>query len=102
MLFCSCLLIFVIYGILTPIYAKILDSKLSNQRAFYIAWTTAPYLVAYFYSPLVFYPFLVIFNIISYTFALKRKINLLIIALFSTAILGELIYSLVFYHTNYA
>ncbi|BFH74265.1 hypothetical protein SJAV_22090 [Sulfurisphaera javensis] len=90
------------YGTLTPFYAKILKGKLSNEKAFYIAWTTAPYLVSYFYSPTLLYPFLIIFNLISYNFAIKRKINLLIFTLFSTAILGELIYSLVFHHTNYA
>lgn len=99
---CLCFLIFLIYGTLTPFYAKILQGKLSNEKAFYIAWSTAPYLVAYFYSPLLMNLYFLAFNILSYFFAIKRKVNYLVVTLFATAILGELIYSLVFHHTNYA
>ena len=99
---CSCFLPFIVYGFLTPFYAKLLKGKLSNEKGFYLAWTTAPYLVSYFYSPFLLYPFLLFFNLIAYIFAFKIKINFLVVTMFLTAIIGELIYSLVFQHTNYA
>lgn len=99
---CLCFLIFVIYGFLTPFYSKLLKGKMSNEKGFYIAWTTAPYLVSYFYSPLFLFPLLIFFNVFSYVFAIKLRINFLVVTLFLTAIVGELIYSLVFQHTNYA
>ncbi|BDB97787.1 hypothetical protein SACC_08040 [Saccharolobus caldissimus] len=43
-------LIFFVYGILSPIYFEILRNKISNEKLFLIAWTSAPHLVGIIYS----------------------------------------------------
>ncbi len=47
-------LIMLIYGILSPLYFRVLKGKLSNERAFYVVWVTAPFLASYFYLPSLF------------------------------------------------
>lgn len=97
MLICVCVLSLVVYGILTPIYGSIFRGKLSNEKGFYAAWLTAPFLVAYFYSypqHELLLPLLIILNIIGYYLVVTNRFNYLTLLFFITAILGQLIYSL--------
>ncbi|BCU71238.1 hypothetical protein KN1_25350 [Stygiolobus caldivivus] len=92
-----------VYGILTPIYTYALEGKLSNEKAFYFAWVTAPFLVAYFYvKSIMFIPLLLIFNIIAYIIVFNNKYKYIVSVLLSASILCQLIYSLIVLHITHA
>lgn len=93
----------IIYGILTPVYARILRGKISNEKAFYITWVTAPFLVAYFYlQTIMTLPILIFFNIIGYVITLNKKYKFLSPLLLTASILCQLIYSLFVLHITHA
>jgi len=66
-------LIFIIYGLLSPIYFRILRGRLSNEKYFLTAWITAPYLVSYFYCNIFLIFLLAIFNILGYILLIANK-----------------------------
>ncbi len=69
-------LVFLIYGILSPIYFTILKGKLSNERAFLLAWTLSPFIISYVYDCIfIFYYILVLSNIIFIYMILNEKLR---------------------------
>ncbi|MEM4114695.1 MAG: hypothetical protein QXP59_01605 [Saccharolobus sp.] len=58
-------LIFLIYGILSPIYFSILKNKISNEKLFLLAWVLAPHLVSIAYSPSLLILFLILLSLFS-------------------------------------
>ncbi|ARM76511.1 hypothetical protein B6F84_11100 [Acidianus manzaensis] len=43
-------IIFLIYGLLSPIYSYFIKPNLSNEKGFLVSWSLAPFLVSYVYS----------------------------------------------------
>jgi hypothetical protein len=87
---------FAIYGALTPLYMRVGKGKLSNRKAFLMAWTTCPFFISYVYSPVE--PQLLILialNVIFYVLILKGLERYLStgIALMATAVLLALVYN---------
>ena len=58
-------LIFLIYGILSPIYFSVLKNKISNEKLFLLVWALAPHLVSIVYSPSLLILFLILLSLFS-------------------------------------
>ncbi len=67
------MLIFIVYGLLSPIYFRIFRGKLSNEKYFSVTWLTAPYLVSYFYCNVFLIFLLAILNILGYVLIVTNK-----------------------------
>ncbi|AWR97742.2 hypothetical protein DFR86_09420 [Acidianus sulfidivorans JP7] len=68
-------IIFLVYGILSPIYYHFIKPNLSNEKGFLISWTLAPFLVSYVYSFLQVYVIAVLvpLNILAIFLVLKQQ-----------------------------
>ncbi|MBW9140305.1 MAG: hypothetical protein K1T65_01090 [Candidatus Aramenus sp.] len=65
-------LIMLVYGLLSPIYFRLLKGKLSNEKGFYVVWVTAPFLASYFYlSSSILYVPLIAINTLGYYLVYK-------------------------------
>ncbi|EZQ07107.1 hypothetical protein CM19_05685 [Candidatus Acidianus copahuensis] len=88
-------LLFLIYGISSPLYYTALKGKLSNERGFWSVWVSSPFLISYFFSTIIYIIALSVINIIYIIFLPKLfnyvKNGLLLI---SIGILWEIIYKL--------
>lgn len=68
--------IFLIYGILSPVYFAILKGKLSNEKAFLFTWTLSPFIISYVYNCIfTFYYILIISNFIFVYASLNDKLS---------------------------
>ncbi|BBD72726.1 hypothetical protein HS1genome_1115 [Sulfodiicoccus acidiphilus] len=66
--------VFIAYGALTPLYLWVTRGKLSNKKAFLLAWATCPFFLSYIYSPLTWQLGVVAFlNALFYLLILVRK-----------------------------
>ncbi|EHP68382.1 hypothetical protein MetMK1DRAFT_00028140 [Metallosphaera yellowstonensis MK1] len=67
--------VFIVYGILSPLYYRLLRGKLSNEVAFLVTWVTAPFLASYpfFYSDLVVLLVLLMINLVGYLLIIKHR-----------------------------
>ncbi|WP_338601596.1 hypothetical protein V6M85_00445 [Sulfolobus tengchongensis] len=70
--------IFLIYGLLSPIYSRFLRNKVSNETLFLVAWSLAPHLVALFYSSSLLVVLLVLLSLgINLFVVYKRKFRII-------------------------
>lgn len=56
-------IVFLAYGLLSPIYSRFFKDKISNERLFLVAWSLAPHLVGLIYSPSFFIALLVLISL---------------------------------------